>query len=87
MQKYAKLALNIAREQDKYVVLDADALWMVQNDPKIVKGYSKAILTPNIVEFKRLSDTLVCRGSFLRYFFVTRYKSSREFPPTPLPPR
>lgn len=59
MQKYARLALRLAREQDMYVVLDADALWMVQNDLEVVKGYSKAVLTPNIVEFQRLSESVV----------------------------
>jgi len=58
MQKYAKLAVSIAKEQDMYLVLDADALWMVQNDPKIIQGYHKAVLTPNVMEFKRLSETL-----------------------------
>ncbi|KAF8505048.1 Ribokinase-like protein [Gautieria morchelliformis] len=58
MQKYARLAIKLAKEQDMYVVLDADALWMVQKDPDIVKGYRKAVLTPNIVEFKRLSESV-----------------------------
>ncbi|KAI0718329.1 Ribokinase-like protein [Fomitopsis betulina] len=56
MQSFAKLALNIAKEQDMYVVLDADALWMVGQDLSLVKGYRKAVLTPNVMEFKRLSD-------------------------------
>jgi len=58
MQQFARLALTLAKEQDMYVVLDADALWMVQKEPGIVRGYHKAILTPNVVEFKRLSETV-----------------------------
>lgn len=42
-----------------YVVLDADALWMVGQDLSLVKGYRKAVLTPNVMEFKRLSDQAV----------------------------
>lgn len=64
MQKHARLALELAREKDMYVVLDADALWMVQMDLEIVKGYHKAVLTPNVVEFKRLSESVVRRASF-----------------------
>jgi ATP-dependent NAD(P)H-hydrate dehydratase len=59
MQKYARLVIKLAREQDMYVVLDADALWMVQKDLDLVKGYRKAVLTPNVVEFKRLSESVV----------------------------
>ncbi|KAF8581537.1 Ribokinase-like protein [Ramaria rubella] len=58
MQNFARLALKLAKEQDMYVVLDADALWMVQKDLDVVRGYHKAILTPNVVEFKRLSDSV-----------------------------
>jgi len=58
MQDYAKLSLSLARKQDMYVVLDADALWMIQQEPSLIKGYVKAVLTPNVVEFKRLSEAL-----------------------------
>ncbi|KAH9832627.1 Ribokinase-like protein [Rhodofomes roseus] len=56
MQNFAKMALNIAKEQDMYVVLDADALWMIGQDLSLIKGYRKVVLTPNVMEFKRLSD-------------------------------
>ncbi|KAI5120435.1 hypothetical protein M0805_009897 [Coniferiporia weirii] len=58
MQTFARLAVSIAREQQMYLVLDADALFMVGNDPSIIKGYEKAVLTPNVVEFKRLSEAV-----------------------------
>ncbi|CAK8683367.1 ATP-dependent (S)-NAD(P)H-hydrate dehydratase-like [Clavelina lepadiformis] len=38
------------------IVIDADGLFLVAQDPSIIKGYHKAILTPNAVEFKRLCD-------------------------------
>ncbi len=38
--------------------LDADALLLVQKDPGLVKGYRKAVLTPNVVEFGRLTKAL-----------------------------
>lgn len=43
---------------NKPIILDADALYLVSIKPQIIKGYSKAILTPNVVEFTRLTDAL-----------------------------
>ena len=59
MQTFAKLAVNIAKERGMYIVLDADALWMVGQDLSIIHGYRRAVLTPNVMEFKRLSESVV----------------------------
>ncbi|KAF9530476.1 H-hydrate dehydratase [Crepidotus variabilis] len=56
MQKYAKTAVSIAREKGMFIVLDADGLYMVGETPAIIKGYRRAVVTPNVVEFKRLSE-------------------------------
>ncbi|KAG6865088.1 hypothetical protein C0991_005190 [Blastosporella zonata] len=56
MESFAKLALSLARKQGMFVVLDADALWMVGKDVSLIRGYRRAVVTPNIVEFKRLSE-------------------------------
>jgi ATP-dependent NAD(P)H-hydrate dehydratase len=40
-----------------FVVLDADALYMVGQELSLVKGYRRVVLTPNVVEFKRLSES------------------------------
>ena len=58
MQTYAKLALSIAREQGMFIVLDADGLYMIGQDASLIKGYRRAVVTPNVVEFKRLSEQL-----------------------------
>ncbi|GBE89548.1 ATP-dependent (S)-NAD(P)H-hydrate dehydratase [Sparassis crispa] len=58
MQNFAKLALNIAKEQGMFVVLDADALWLIGQDTSLIHGYRRAVLTPNVVEFKRLSENV-----------------------------
>lgn len=58
MQSFARLAVTIAKELQMYIVLDADALWMVGKDIDIIKGYNKAVLTPNVMEFKRLSEAV-----------------------------
>jgi ATP-dependent NAD(P)H-hydrate dehydratase len=41
-----------------FLVLDADALYMVGQDLSLIKGYRRAVVTPNVVEFKRLSEQL-----------------------------
>ena len=58
MLSYARMALSIARSQGMFVVLDADALWLVNQDISVIKGYRRAVLTPNVMEFKRLSEKL-----------------------------
>ena len=42
-----------------FIGMDADALLLVGNDPNIIKGYRRVVLTPNVVEFKRLSESVV----------------------------
>lgn len=64
MQLAARVAIRLAREKDLYIVIDADGLWLVQEDPEVVKGYKKAVLTPNVVEFKRLCDAVVRCNQF-----------------------
>jgi ATP-dependent NAD(P)H-hydrate dehydratase len=56
MESFAKMALSLARSKGMFVVLDADALWMVGKDLSLIKGYRRAVITPNVVEFKRLSE-------------------------------
>lgn len=46
------------REKNTAVVLDADALFLICQKPEIIQGYDRAVLTPNIVEFKRLAKAL-----------------------------
>ncbi|KAF8448915.1 Ribokinase-like protein [Boletus edulis BED1] len=56
MQHYARTALTLARSRAMFVVLDADALWMVGQALELVRGYRRAVMTPNVVEFKRLCE-------------------------------
>ncbi|CAN7994798.1 unnamed protein product [Ixodes hexagonus] len=42
------------REQGLPVVVDADGLFYVTQNPDLVRGYTRAILTPNTVELDRL---------------------------------
>lgn len=58
MQSLAKTAIHLARKAGIFIVLDADALYLIANEPSLIHGYTRAVLTPNISEFKRLSDKL-----------------------------
>ncbi|KAK3393491.1 Ribokinase-like protein [Podospora didyma] len=58
MQKTCAQVIQAAREKGLPMVLDADALLIVQNDPSLVRGYGLAVLTPNVVEFARLTKAL-----------------------------
>lgn len=40
------------------LVIDADGLFLIQQNPEIIKGYKRAILTPNVIEFSRLQDAV-----------------------------
>jgi len=55
MLTYARTALQLARARAMFVVLDGDALWLVSQDLALVRGYRRAVLTPNVAEFARLS--------------------------------
>jgi len=56
MQDYAREALRLARERGMFLVVDADGLFLVSQDLELIRGYRRAVLTPNVVEFKRLSE-------------------------------
>lgn len=58
MQETCEHVIRAAREKKLPMVLDADALLLVQKDPSLVKGYNLAVLTPNVVEFGRLTKAL-----------------------------
>lgn len=58
MQDTVASVIRAARARGTPVVLDADALLVVQKHPEIVRGYKLAVLTPNVVEFGRLCKAL-----------------------------
>ncbi|XP_055282693.1 ATP-dependent (S)-NAD(P)H-hydrate dehydratase isoform X3 [Moschus berezovskii] len=41
------------------VVIDADGLWLIAQQPALIQGYRKVVLTPNHVEFGRLSEAVL----------------------------
>ena len=44
------------------MVIDADGLWHLINSPSVIKGYTRAVLTPNAMEFARLARTVLKRS-------------------------
>ena len=59
-QKQVKAVIKAAKEHDPPIpmVLDADALWIIQTDPDLIKGHKECILTPNVIEFGRLAKSV-----------------------------
>jgi len=57
MGDICKIVIKEARQREMPVVIDADGLQLVQNDPDLVHGYCNCILTPNVVEFRRLAES------------------------------
>lgn len=51
--------LEALRPAELPVVLDADALWLLKQQPQLVRGYHTAVLTPNPVEFDRLHKAVM----------------------------
>ncbi|KAF9402426.1 hypothetical protein BGX21_010128 [Mortierella sp. AD011] len=56
MLQCAKHAIEVAKELDIPIVIDADGLYLIQHEPDLVQGYTKAVLTPNVAEFGRLCN-------------------------------
>lgn len=50
---------------NKPVILDADSLFLVSLNPGLIKGYKKAVITPNVVEFGRICSALNIRNDDL----------------------
>lgn len=58
MIETVSLVIEAAKKRNLHIVIDADGLYLVQKNPDIIKGYKRAVLTPNVVEFKRLQDSV-----------------------------
>ena len=58
MQDTAAKLIADVRKRGMPLVIDADGLWLVQNHPEVVHGYASAVLTPNVMEFRKLCDRM-----------------------------
>ncbi|XP_077984226.1 ATP-dependent (S)-NAD(P)H-hydrate dehydratase-like [Glandiceps talaboti] len=54
-----KAIINKCRELDIPLVIDADGVFLLSQEPDIIKDCKKAILTPNVVEFKHLYNKVM----------------------------
>ncbi|XP_028291157.1 ATP-dependent (S)-NAD(P)H-hydrate dehydratase isoform X1 [Gouania willdenowi] len=54
----AKEVIEKCKARDIPIVIDADGLWLVTQQPSVIQGYQKGILTPNFMEFTRLYEAL-----------------------------
>lgn len=58
LQETAARIISEVKERSMPLVIDADGLFLVQNNPEVIKGYKNAILTPNVMEYKRLKSAV-----------------------------
>uniref|UniRef100_A0A3B4Y327 ATP-dependent (S)-NAD(P)H-hydrate dehydratase n=1 Tax=Seriola lalandi dorsalis TaxID=1841481 RepID=A0A3B4Y327_SERLL len=54
-----KTVIEKCKARDIPIVIDADGLWLVTQQPSVIQGYQKGILTPNFMEFTRLYESPV----------------------------
>jgi ATP-dependent NAD(P)H-hydrate dehydratase len=59
IQETAALVLKEAKKKHLPIVIDGDGLWLVKNQPDIIRGYDLALLTPNTVEYARLCEAIL----------------------------
>lgn len=55
MEATAKL-IEVAKSKNLALVLDADALFLLTQYKDLIAGYTKVVLTPNVVEYQRLVE-------------------------------
>ncbi|KAJ1116230.1 hypothetical protein NDU88_004448 [Pleurodeles waltl] len=55
----AKIIIEKSKTKGIPIVIDADGLWLIAQEPSIIQGYKQAILTPNVIEFSRLYEAVI----------------------------
>ncbi|KAG7928744.1 hypothetical protein KL925_000925 [Ogataea polymorpha] len=63
MLETLKIVIDEIKKRNLPVILDADSIYLISQEPDIIRGYSRAIITPNPVEFKRIADALGIKES------------------------
>lgn len=64
LQSRAKILIEKAKANSLHLILDADSLLLVYEDPKIIKSYPNAVLTPNRIELQRMLNSLYAPKTF-----------------------
>ncbi|XP_071991666.1 ATP-dependent (S)-NAD(P)H-hydrate dehydratase isoform X1 [Engystomops pustulosus] len=55
----AKGIIEKAKVKGIPMVIDADGLWLIAQQPSVIHGYQRAVLTPNFMEFTRLYEAVL----------------------------
>ncbi|XP_062831524.1 ATP-dependent (S)-NAD(P)H-hydrate dehydratase isoform X3 [Anolis carolinensis] len=55
----AKGIIEKAKVKGIPIVIDADGLWLIAQQPSVIQNYPRAILTPNAMEFSRLYEAML----------------------------
>lgn len=55
----AKGIIEKAKAKGIPLVIDADGLWLIAQQPSLIQGYQRAVLTPNFMEFSRLYEAVL----------------------------
>ncbi|XP_032811187.1 ATP-dependent (S)-NAD(P)H-hydrate dehydratase isoform X1 [Petromyzon marinus] len=58
-----KIIIEKAKSKGIPIVIDADGLWLVTQNPALIHGHRFIILTPNAIEFNRLQQTTLGEGT------------------------
>lgn len=61
MQQCAKELILHAKQLNLPVVVDGDGIWAVENDPSLIAGYPKALITANFNEYSRLCKKILAK--------------------------
>ncbi|KAM6446514.1 ATP-dependent (S)-NAD(P)H-hydrate dehydratase [Liasis olivaceus] len=57
--EHAKGIIEKSKVKGIPIVIDADGLWLIAQQPSLIQGYPRAILTPNAMEFSRLYEAML----------------------------
>lgn len=76
-------AIVLAKSKNVPVVLDGDALWMLKDRMEVVRGYKRAIITPNGAEFERLFKEAFGENEELEKVLTKNPNTGKEYSTTP----
>ena len=71
--------MTCAKKQNLPIVIDADGLFILSTDTSIIKGYEKCILTPNLMEFKRIYEFEVIQNNIQKFILKLKKNNCSKF--------
>lgn len=55
--------IQIAKRNNITIVIDADGIFLITQQPSLIKDYKKCFLTPNIAEYSRLCNAVLSKNT------------------------